>query len=238
MMSAAADSTNKRKASDDEGQKGAKKQATEQISPHDAYFAKRRAIMDERGYTGSVLIKGIPRDADDDDDDNEDDDENEDTSKYTTAQMESLRFVMINQSRSDHLDEMRRLILGDQADSCFMMFNTSFSYKVADSLRTIKSMMQRTKYKSDPAEKFNLLFAYTFTVKQYDVWMHDNEGDMDQFTKGLAGMWKRLLKSCCDEDLTLDVEYTKPALEEFLRQFKKEVESVDLGSCSMKFNYK
>ena len=56
-------------------------------------------------------------------------------------------------------------------------------------------------------------------------------------TKGLASLWKRLLEMS-DEELGIDAEYTKPALEEFLLQFKKEVELIETCHGAMKFKYK
>jgi hypothetical protein len=42
-----------------------------------------------------------------------------------------------------------------------------------------------------------------------------------------------------DEDLGIDAEFTKPALEEFLKQFKTMVESVEgYDDEGMKFKYK
>jgi hypothetical protein len=242
MPTTLAESTNKRSKSSEDLEEEATTKKTVHTetamtkSPHDAFFDKKRAFMTEKGYIGSILVKGIPRDEDEEEEEEEEEEEKEeDCDKYTEEQMNGLRFIMITQNRADKLDEMGNLILGDQAGSCFMMFNTSFSYKVLDSLETIKSLVKKAK---TPAQKFDLLFAYTHTVKEYDVWMHDNEGGMDEFTKGLATLWKRLLKTS-DEDLGIDTEYTKPALEEFLRQFKTQVESVETyGYGAMKFKYK
>jgi hypothetical protein len=60
------------------------------------------------------------------------------------------------------------------------------------------------------------------------------------FTKGLAAIWKRLLlQGTTEDDLGIDAEYTKPALEEFLQQFQTSVESVEAyGGAGMKFKYK
>jgi hypothetical protein len=52
----------------------------------------------------------------------------------------------------------------------------------------------------------------------------------------LATMWKRLLKGT-DEDIEIDAEYTKPALEEFLKQFKTSVEQA-YDEAGMTFKYK
>lgn len=195
-------------------------------SPYNSFFDKMEVFMKERGYIGSLLIKGIPQE----DDDDEYEEEKYDTDKYTEDQMNSVRHIMITQNRADKLDEMENLILGDQADSEILCFSTSFSYDVFDSLDTLRSLLRKSK---TPAQKFDLLLAYTYTVQEHDTWMHDNEGDMEEYTKGLASLWKNLLKKA-DKDLEIDAEYTKPALEEFLKQFQKEVEM----HRPMKFRYK
>jgi hypothetical protein len=249
-----AESTNKRKSSEDSEDAAGKKtttttEPTTTKSPYDAYMEKMNAFMTEKDCIGSLLVKGIgpdPRradndDDDDDDDDDEDDDEDEDdddeqdNDTITQEQLDCLRFILITQNRADKLEEMQSLILGDQKGASMMMFNTSFSYDVQDSLEMLKSLLKKQK---TPAQKLDLLLAYTHTVKEYDVWMHDNEGGMGDFTKGLAAIWKRLLKGT-DEDLGIDAEFTKPALEEFLKQFKTMVESVEgYDDEGMKFKYK
>ena len=75
-----------------------------------------------------------------------------------------------------------------------------------------------------PADKFDLLYAYTYHLKEYDVWMHDNEGGMEGMVKDLASMWKRLLKNN-DEKLGIDAEYTRPGVVQLLEDFKELVES-------------
>lgn len=213
------------------------------LTPYDAYFARLAAV--QRGQTpkvlGPMLIRGIPRSGDGSDDDDEDEesggdeeeggDKNKD--KYTKEQMDSLRYVLVTQRRNDRLDEMREFVLGDQAGHGIMMFGTSFSYDVLDGFERFKSS-KYAKAKT-PAEKFDLLFAYTFNLKEYDTWMHDNEGGMDGMVKGLASMWKRLLKND-DEQLGIDAEYTRPGTVEFLRQFKKEVE-MHYSVPPFKFNF-
>lgn len=247
-----AESTNKRKSNAEDSLEGAaaggKKKTTTTTttkpkSPHDDYMEKMTAFMKEKGYMGSLLVKGIGKNphaetGSDDDVDSEDEDDQQDTATITQAQLECLRFIMITQNRADKLDEMQSLILGDQKGSGMMMFNTSFSYTVLDSLDTLKSLLKRKAYK-EPAQKLDLLLAYTHTLKEFDVWMHDNEGGMEDVTKGLAAIWKRLLKANSDDALGVDAEFTKPALEEFLRQFQTSVESAETYDGSgMKFKYK
>jgi hypothetical protein len=242
-----AESTNKRKsnAEDLEASGAAGKKTTTTTtttttkpkSPHDVYMENMSAFIKEKGYMGSLLVKGIGRNPEADSEDEEDEEDQQDNDNITQEQMDCLRFVLITQNRADKLEEMQALILGDQNGASFMMFNTSFSYTVHDSLEQLKSLL-KGKANKTPAQKLDLLFAYTHTVKEYDVWMHDNEGDMGDFTKGLAAIWKRLLKGTND-DLGIDAEFTKPALEEFLQQFQTSVEAVEAyDGAGMKFKYK
>ena len=106
------------------------------------------------------------------------------------------------------------------------LFNTSFSYQVRDGFYDFKSTLY-AKVKT-AADKFDLLFAFTYNLKQFDTWMHDNEGDMDGMVKGLASMWKRLLKND-DEKLGIDAEYTRPGIIQFLEDFKEKVEEMEVG---------
>ena len=207
-------------------------------TPYDLYFDKLQAKQKAMGseVLGQLLIKGIPRSSDDsDEEDEESDEEEEDTSKFTAKQMSTLRYVFITQNRSDQLDQMREYILGDQANDTIMMFNTSFSYGIHDGFFQFKSGRYAKKAKT-PAAKFDMLFAYTFQLMQYDVWMQDNEGDMDGMVAELAGMWKRLLKND-DEALGIDAEYTRPGILQLLEDFKKRVEAC-YSEPPFKFKYK
>jgi hypothetical protein len=201
-------------------------------SPHDVWFETFNQFMKaDDSFLGHVIVEGIQAGSDDDDDE-----ENEDTSKYTKQQMDGLRFILITKSRSDKLDEMKELVLGDQAKGSFMMFDTSFSYQVSNSWGVLKRKLGLIK--NNPAKKLDLLLAYTHILQEYDVWMHDNEGGMDTLVKGLAGAWKRLLAKSSDAELGWDTEYTKPAVLELLGQFQRQIESMDSCYGMGKFKYK
>lgn len=230
-------STKKAKICDNNDNGNADNCVVNKKSPYDLYFDTRTAFLNEhKEIEGAMLIKGIPRtDPDDEDDEDEDDDKgNEDNSKYTTEQMNELRFVMITKNRSEQLEKMRNLILKDQADDSFMMFNTSFSYDVLDSWDHVK---RRLLPRKSPAQKLDILLAFTYMIKEFDVWMHDNEGGMDVVVKGLASAWKKLIKQNSDENLGWDAEYTKPGVMELLKQFQSDVEAIDSCYEMGKFKY-
>jgi hypothetical protein len=87
-----------------------------------------------------------------------------------------------------------------------------------------------------PDKKFDALLAFTSTIHEYDVWVHDNEGDMGQLVKSLAAVWRNLLKKS-DAEIGWDVEYTKPAVYALLKQFKGKVEGMEDYYNLGKFKY-
>ena len=127
---------------------------------------------------------------------------------------------------------MHDFILEDQADDCIKMFSTSFSYHIHGSFYDIKRRRSNLKSWS---QKFDLLFAYTFTIGRWDSWMWDNEGGLNDMVKELARLWKSTLKKS-DEDLGIDGEYTRPGVIALLDQFKKDIESPE-GYEPFKFNF-
>ena len=161
-------------------------------------------------------------------------DEDIDDSKYTTEELESIHNVMITENRSKMLDLIRAILLGDEADDRMNTFNGSFSDRVHNTFYDIKRRRSNLKSWS---QKFDILFAYTFRIARCDSWMWDNEGDLNNgMVKELARLWKSTLKKS-DEDLGIDGEYTRPGVIALLKQFKKDVESIDENYEPFEFNF-
>ena len=156
-----------------------------------------------------------------DEQDSASDDDDDDPATYTEEQVSACRFVLIKEALATALDSMGDLVLGEQADSPVMMFNTSFSYDVMDSITVVLELSRLCK--NNWSQKFNTLFAYTFTIKQYDAWIYDNEGLPQDFFTSLGKEWSKIL-SKTDLELGIDSEFTRPAVVEFLSKFKEEVE--------------
>ena len=207
--------------------KGSKAAAKEKATnPYDEFFEAFDKVQKRNPKNkGAMVIKGISSGEDSDSDDEDDEEKEVDKSKYTAEQMSTLRYVFITQKREDKLNEMKEYVLGDQATHSVMMFNTSFSYDILDGFNHYKS--SGWKKLKTPADKFDSLFAYTYMLKNYDVWLNDNEGGMEDITKGLASMWKRLLKND-DDKLDIDAEYTRPGIVQLLNDFKSDIEMQDL----------
>lgn len=89
----------------------------------------------------------------------------------------------------------------------------------------------------DPSTKLDRLFAYSYNLFEFDVWMHDNEGDMGELVQGLARAWKSLLRKYSDEELGWDAKYTKPGTLEFLKQFQRKIEDMPDYVNIGKFNF-
>mmetsp|Transcript_14303 Transcript_14303/g.33207 ORF Transcript_14303/g.33207 Transcript_14303/m.33207 type:complete len:149 (-) Transcript_14303:2018-2464(-) len=136
--------------------------------------------------------------------------------------MDTLRHVLITKNRDQQLKAMEKLVLGEQAGESTLMFTTSFSYDVLHGFDFFH-LHEYSRIKSKP-EKFDKLFAYTYRLKEHDVWMHDNEGGMTEMVKELARMWKELLKND-DKKLGIDSEFTRPGVVQLLQEFKEEIES-------------
>lgn len=188
-------------------------------SPHDLYFEEQKAFMKANALVGAIVVMGMEDILEDDEFDDDDDDEDDfDASKYTAEQMARLRFIMVTKKRDAAMKRYRLKLLGEQDGKRGMMFDTSFSYVVFDEHFCFESDYKKVK---NLADKFDMLFAFTDTVKTYDVWLHDNEDGeaMLSMINGLAESWKELLQKT-DAELGIDTEYTRPGVMAFLEQFE------------------
>jgi len=213
-----------------------KAEGSAKLTPGEIYFNKRDDFIEKNDLLGSLLVRGIKGDEDASEDEDEDEaPKTVNKDELTEDQLGRLCFILISKNRDKELDAMKKLVLGDENSSRYMMFNTSFSYTVMDSWYTMRNYLSNAKI---PARKFDRLFAYTYWLKEYDFWMHDNEGGMEVLTKGLASAWKRLLKYS-DQDLGIDAYYTRPGIVELLEQFRSAVESIDMYGVypSLKFKF-
>ena len=187
--------------------------------PFNRHYADLRAFMkQDKAFLGHMIIQEY----DDEDSENEQIDSDDLTEEHKQLY------------REKEIDSMQKLILGDQADRGVMMFDTSFSYHVMDKWALLNKNIACTK---DPSKKLDRLFALSYNLSEFDVWMHDNEGDMGELVKGLARAWKSLLRKYSDEELGWDSQYTKPGMLEFLKQFKDKIESMPKYYKLGKFNF-
>lgn len=188
--------------------------------PYEAYWREFWSFVRRDPENVSYLdIRGILI-TDDDGNSSELMDDVEDDA-LTALEVCTMRHVIMTKEREKMLDVMELHVLGDQANRDVKMFDRSFSYKVLDSFTFFQAPSWKLK---TPADRFNSLFAYTFHLCEYDVWMFRNEGGMHEMVKDLATMWNDLLKNS-DETLKIDGEYTRQGVMQLLQEFKEAVES-------------
>ena len=191
------------------------------LTPHELYLEEQKAFMETQGLVDSILVQGIVEDGT-----NEDDDDDAKNLTYTAEQVGKLRYVMLTKERAAAMKRYRKKILGEQAESkAAMKFNTSYSFIVFDEQFCLDCDLKKQK---NLAEQFNMLFAFTNTVHQYNVWLkdYDDEDALIETITGLAESWKTMLKKT-DAQLGIDTEYTRPGVLAFLEKFKTLVENAD-----------
>ncbi len=206
-------------------------------TPWERFWERLDAQIDEDAEgelkgLGRMMVRGVQQAEGSDGDDEE-----KAEADYTDAELAYMRFIIITQRRADEQDRMKELLLGEDADSPFLMFNTSFSYQVLDSLQDLQRGLKRCK--DDWAKKFDKLLGYTVMVDQYDVWMHDHEGGWGghRFIAALARLWKTVLQQT-DAALGIDAEFTRPGTVCLLENFKAKVEDIDqYDEPKIKFNF-
>ena len=196
----------KRKSKTTNGQKKKKPKST---TPKDKYFEALEAVIERENADGQMLVTGVSADAD--------------PNNLSADECDQLRYILINKQRGDLLDYYEDIILGDQADDSFLMFDTSFSYKLIPLIARIATK----KFKSD-AEAFNHLFAFSYNILQFDVWAHDNEDEYEclRATSKLGKAWKKLLKKD-NAQLKIDAEYTRPAIVDLLKKVEALTNHID-----------
>jgi hypothetical protein len=127
----------------------------------DAHFNRLDAFIKREGCHDQVVVKGIEG-------------HNEGEDEPTAAQMDTLRHILINKSREKALKAAMNLASCGQMDEPFAMLNTTTGNQVISHLPAAIKMAESKKKKS---AQFDALFALTFALNSFDMWMHDNECD-------------------------------------------------------------
>lgn len=148
---------------------------------------------------------------------------------YTQEHVDFIRCVILSPEREHAVEEMTRLVLGDQYGHSTKLFNpTQFA---SDVLAAFESMNANFKNKRLWGKKFNILFGFTLAIKQYDTWADDSilnaelgrMSDMlNEMIDEICIMWKKVMKRSSIE-LEIDDEFTRPGIECFLLKFMESV---------------
>ena len=110
----------------------------------------------------------------------------------------------------------------------------------ANVLRHYDGFKRRYCSTRDVKEKLDLIFSFSFAMKKYSSWMHfpESKRALERMLAGLARHWRNLLQCHYPEELGLDREFSYPAIMEFLKRFKEQVECIDVfGTTPIRFQY-
>ena len=121
--------------------------------------------VEDHGALGYIVIRGL--NADDEEEEEEEDSEDK-CDKYTAAQMDAMRVILVTESREKLMKKADKFASGGQAGSGFCMFNThSGNVTIAGIPKEISKI---SKLKTI-AERFDGLFALTFALSKWDYWL-------------------------------------------------------------------
>ena len=244
--SAAADAARKERAEKLEEASGA---GDTELSPFKRYFQRLNAAVNTTAEgplkgLGRMIIRGMRHTeeeySDEDEEEGEEESQEKDEDEWTEEEVNYMRWIIITQRRADALEHAAELVLGEQAHESFLSFNTSFSYEVMESFDEMRQEYSRT---SDWGARFDMLFAYTHTIEEQDVWMHDHEVGWggEVWLASLAKLWRAVLKKS-DAVLAIDGEFTRPGVIHMLERFKTKVEDIEqlaeYGDKPIKFNFR
>jgi len=227
----------KRKKEEGDEKTGEKeKQAKHEKSPMDL-LNDRRIVVATSCQTDRFLTVRYPP-CDESEEDEEDDDDSDEkwkqrSSKMTEEEVSHFRFILMDDARTAAIESASDWVTDGQAESGFMMFNTTSGNKVVFGLKGQVGKATKKKTKTD---KFNALFGLTYSLKEYDFWVRDNEaseegGELEVALSALGTAWRSLLQSS-DLELGIDAEFTRPGIEAFLGDFDEMIGEVGLDNLA------
>jgi len=192
------------------------------LSPKEKHFAKLNEAKIKYNAISYTLEQGVENSDDEEDDDEEDEESEDDQSNskkvYSEEDISKLRHVLLTKRRVKFIEKMEALILGKQYKDSIKMFDTSFSYLISS---VVPKQIILASGKPLP-EEFDRVLGITKAIINYDTWMYDYE-DFDaiqHMLELLAEAWKDILEHT-NEEIGIDVEFTRPGIEKMLENFEK-----------------
>ena len=145
---------------------------------------------------------------------------------FSEKQVRRIRVLIVPAERYIAIDEMGRLILGEEFDLRNKVLGPGFSYSVLRSYDAFKRLYSDT---TEIPKRFNVIFGFTYHLSRNSRWMthHGRGWGGEKMVAGLAQRWKGLLKQHSSQHLGLDLEFSYPAVTHFLEDFKKAVETFE-----------
>lgn len=191
-------------------------------TPKEKHFAKLNLAKVKYNAIAYTLEMGIEDSDDEEDEDDDEENSEEDQPQvekiYTEEEMAKLRHVLLTERRANLITEMEKVILGDQHQDLVKMLNTSYSNHITSA---VPQQIIFASAKPLP-EQFDHVFGITKAIQNYDNWIYDYD-DYDAIQNMLdllAETWKGILTHS-NEELEIDVEYTRPGIEKMLQNFEK-----------------
>lgn len=188
--------------------------------PYTNWFRKISAVTKREKADGHILTRGILSSGAA----NEIDD-GMDVNLLTQSEVDCVRAIIMPERRQTTMDEMHRLVLGDQYETPFMVCNDSFHLDVIQAYNRFDIMFRRLGKRNLWVEMFNSLLGFTHAIHCHDTWMNGIEQGWggDAMMNGLAKFWKITL-SKPDVVLEIDSEFTRPGTIHLLERLKEDVE--------------
>eukprot|EP00008_Paramoeba_atlantica_P004395 CAMPEP_0201483564 /NCGR_PEP_ID=MMETSP0151_2-20130828/7760_1 /ASSEMBLY_ACC=CAM_ASM_000257 /TAXON_ID=200890 /ORGANISM="Paramoeba atlantica, Strain 621/1 / CCAP 1560/9" /LENGTH=262 /DNA_ID=CAMNT_0047866757 /DNA_START=22 /DNA_END=807 /DNA_ORIENTATION=- len=194
----------------------------ENKSPGEKYFSLLDKKSKELDAVGSMLVCGIQKEEEDDDEEEGAGKEEDAIKHLTEAEASKLRHLIVTKNREKEIEKGLKFASNGQHGGFFCMFNTSDGNAVISGIAGQLRRVQRIK---TLPQQFDALLGLTVGLKEYECWANDNEywgeGDLlEKSVKSLGNAWKKLLQND-NEAMGIDEQFTRPALESFLEQFRE-----------------
>jgi hypothetical protein len=156
----------------------------------------------------------------------DDDDLKQSIKEMNQEQADSLRYIILTQRRVDLLDEKEKIVLSEQYDQDYLMFNSDFSTHI---IKIIEEESNKYNKINNLKLRFDHLFTFTRTLSNYDYWIEDNENilGLKKSIGILAKVWLKILTNNSLK-LGIDIEYTHPGIVTMLKQFQNKMHSIDI----------
>ena len=185
------------------------------------YNTRMYAVQNRIGATGSYAVRGPLHDLSD--------------SELSEQDVDHMRHVIGTSRRDQSIVKAFQFVTCGQMGK-FSMFTTRHGNKVC--LGLADQILKATD--GSPAVQFDKLWALTKALCDEAYWMNDNEcwgegGELDAGIKYLGAAWKALLAKS-DEELSIDREFTRPAIEVLLENFAELVAKSSAVSVSFQYH--
>lgn len=199
-----------------------KKAKRSEKAPVDLWQEQIDNVCERENMLGTMTIRGIDRD--------------DKVAPYTVEDVASLRAFFINDKRDKAFKKALKIVTDGQERGSAMFTTSTGNNVIRAASKEVKSIAKEKR----ATDQVNRLFMLTRFLYEVPHWIHDNEmwgpGDgLEQLIKHIAGVWKKLLKKT-DNELGVDPEFSKPAIETVLEQFEGLVDGCESVSC--KFDYR